>query len=215
MATNYEKGERAFQDHIKNKLPADSIAVDVGARASKIEVDYTNLLASILVNGKVIAIDAVLGDNLEVARQRKNVTVIQAYLSDVSDELIEVRWKDVAGGGSGPPLFDRLIMETKRLDDLVELCDLIKIDVEGHEYRVLKGAENLLTRSRPVLLLEFHPFEACARGGSRRPDSDEKKDLQDLLQAHNYEIYNTVSGIIETDISKIEVISWFICTIRG
>src|SRR5262249_58005565 len=31
----------------------------------------------------------------------------------------------------------------------------IKIDVEGHESAVLRGAKNLLTASRPVLLIEL------------------------------------------------------------
>lgn len=36
-----------------------------------------------------------------------------------------------------------------------EHVDFIKIDVEGAEYDVLRGAENLLARSRPTVLFEF------------------------------------------------------------
>jgi FkbM family methyltransferase len=35
--------------------------------------------------------------------------------------------------------------------------DIIKIDVEGFEYQVLKGCEQTLTRSQPVLFIEIHP----------------------------------------------------------
>ena len=34
---------------------------------------------------------------------------------------------------------------------------LIKIDVEGHEEAVLRGAERLLRRHRPIILFEQHP----------------------------------------------------------
>lgn len=52
-----------------------------------------------------------------------------------------------------------------RLDDWVETArpervDLIKIDVEGAEGRVLSGARRMLRRFRPILITEYNP--ACA-----------------------------------------------------
>lgn len=37
-----------------------------------------------------------------------------------------------------------------------EVVDFIKIDVEGAEYKVLQGAQKLLARCRPTILLEHH-----------------------------------------------------------
>jgi hypothetical protein len=34
--------------------------------------------------------------------------------------------------------------------------DIVQIDVEGAEWEVLRGMENLLTRDRPTLLIELH-----------------------------------------------------------
>lgn len=44
-----------------------------------------------------------------------------------------------------------------RLSQGWDRCDLIKIDVEGGEPRVLRGAGTLLTEHRPLLLVEFLP----------------------------------------------------------
>jgi len=51
---------------------------------------------------------------------------------------------------------DTFEVPTVRLDDLA-LPDpaFVKIDVEGHELAVLRGAERLLKRARPALLLEL------------------------------------------------------------
>jgi FkbM family methyltransferase len=45
------------------------------------------------------------------------------------------------------------------LDEMVdEVVDLVKIDVEGFEGRVLVGAERLLREHRPSLFVEIHPW---------------------------------------------------------
>lgn len=60
----------------------------------------------------------------------------------------------------------------------------LKIDVEGAELRVLRGAENTLRRDRPVLLVEVN--EPCLRraGGSAA-------ELTDALRALDYRLVRT------------------------
>jgi FkbM family methyltransferase len=45
------------------------------------------------------------------------------------------------------------------LDELIgeRRIDLLKIDVEGHEYRALRGARRLLERHRPLIVTEYSP----------------------------------------------------------
>ena len=45
-------------------------------------------------------------------------------------------------------------IKTVRLDDEASKVDFIKIDVEGHEIKVLQGAINLLTNSNAVIFIE-------------------------------------------------------------
>ncbi len=57
--------------------------------------------------------------------------------------------------------------------------DLIKVDVEGAEWDVLKGAENVLIYKRPVLLLSLHPAALANRGET--PD-----EVLDWLKARGF-----------------------------
>lgn len=48
----------------------------------------------------------------------------------------------------------------RRLDDIYKgIVSFMKIDVEGHELEVLKGAENTIKRCNPTILIEIHDFE--------------------------------------------------------
>jgi len=41
---------------------------------------------------------------------------------------------------------------------------VLKIDVEGHEAKVLKGLEPVITRAKPVIFLEIHPARVISSG---------------------------------------------------
>lgn len=56
------------------------------------------------------------------------------------------------------PEIEIIEVVTDTLDNVVprdHQVDLIKIDVEGAEYKVLKGANRILTMSRPTIIFEF------------------------------------------------------------
>jgi hypothetical protein len=65
-------------------------------------------------------------------------------------------------------------VEVRRLDDLLEergvhRVDLIKIDIEGSEYRALRGAARTLLKHKPTLLIELNE-EALQRCQSSASD---------------------------------------------
>jgi len=47
-------------------------------------------------------------------------------------------------------------VEVRRLDDMIDWTDVIKIDVEGFEESVLKGAINILNKCKPEMVIEHH-----------------------------------------------------------
>jgi FkbM family methyltransferase len=74
-----------------------------------------------------------------------------------------------------------------RLDDALgeegAPVSLVKIDVQGHELEVLRGAEALISRHRPALILEHEDdlYRSASEAGQR------KNDLAALLSHLGYE----------------------------
>ncbi len=72
---------------------------------------------------------------------------------------------------------DPIRVPTVRLDDeSLQTVTFLKIDVEGHELAVLQGAEALIARDRPVILVEIN-------GG---PETSHARKVFDLLDAWAY-----------------------------
>lgn len=80
---------------------------------------------------------------------------------------IYASWPLVTEEAVHPKLRGRLLdtsgAQVDTLDGFVEReaigqLDLIKIDVDGHEYPVLKGGAKTLARFRPILLMEMSPY---------------------------------------------------------
>lgn len=68
----------------------------------------------------------------------------------------------------------------QRLDDVQDIKDrsvgLIKIDVEGHEPEVLRGAERTIAHSRPIILIEQDASEI----------TDGSSESLEILKSHKY-----------------------------
>lgn len=78
------------------------------------------------------------------------------------------------------------------LDDLLDELglahiDLIKLDVDGNELEVLRGARTCLQRYGPVLMLELAPYVSAANPG-------EFDGLLELLWGAGYSIFEAANG---------------------
>jgi FkbM family methyltransferase len=86
-------------------------------------------------------------------------------------------------------------VRARRLDDIlkdaaVSRVDAIKIDVEGAEYLVLKGASETLDRYHPVILVEIVERQLQGMGTS-------SKQLIELLRSHGYTPRRSVQDNVE------------------
>jgi FkbM family methyltransferase len=144
--------------YVRQLLPARTKAVDVGAWWGP----WTYWLARSA--DEVVTCEPIphLAAFIESVRP-SNVRVINAALSDRAGEASI--WTPTRGRGTeGVSSLERpereegkaeVSVRVMRLDDLrLEDVGLIKIDVEGHELAVLRGAEDTLVRSRPNLVVE-------------------------------------------------------------
>jgi FkbM family methyltransferase len=114
--------------------------------------------------------------------------------------------EEAAGDGDGPVF-------TVPLQSVDELCaeldfqpDVVKIDVEGYELAVLRGARATLGRYRPPLFLELHPQRLRELGGS-------VGEVVDLLAWLGY-AFRTLGGapLGRRKVEGREAVSRILCT---
>ena len=78
------------------------------------------------------------------------------------------------------------IVQLDTLDNLLNnytKIDLLKIDVEGHEWDVLKGAKNILTKTK-IIVIEIH--------NSNQYKNYSKRKIIDLLENSNFILYKKI-----------------------
>ena len=188
--------EPELRNVLRTVLPVGGIAVDVGAN-----VGWHTLLMARLVGdgGRVFAAEP----NPSV-RQRleehlklngfKQVEVVPYALAD-SDGTVEFYGPEADDAGSGDGHIVEVTgnnrrnifrVESRCIDAIfpatkAERLDLIKIDVEGFEWPVLKGAEQTIARFRPHIVFEYLA-EYASRGGGT-PEL-----LEEFFQKHRYKL---------------------------
>jgi FkbM family methyltransferase len=122
----------------------------------------------------------------------QNVTVNELAISDLAGHATFYLTDESDQNSLIPCEGRRVNVETARLDDYltsrqISHVDVMKIDVEGAEARVLRGASGLLSGDRPpVILLEFNP-PALERGGSS------ENELRGILSGHGYSCHTVTS----------------------
>lgn len=162
---------RAYQPPLSGLLPRiiapGMTFVDVGAN-----LGYFSLLAAQMVGetGTVVAIEP--GERncrllyRSVVRNRlRNVQLHPYAISDRRETLVYLAQGSNGtiaplDADTGGPAGGRLVPAIP-LDDLVaglDRVDVIKLDVEGAEARVLRGAAATLARHRPLVVSEFSPL---------------------------------------------------------
>lgn len=172
---------------LKRLLKRNSSAVDVGAHIGS----FTSLLLQTSPQGKHVAIEASPSKGAWLRKRFPSVDVQSVAISDSNGTAMFQ--EDIKFPGfsrlSAEASNDHCIsysVETRRLDDLLSGrdVDLIKIDVEGLELSVLRGATETIKKCRPPIIFE------CGAEYALRDQGISRRDLYDYLtQELHYSIF--------------------------
>lgn len=171
--------EKDVHDQILGLLRPGDVYVDVGSN-----VGYYAVLASGIVGaaGRVIAIEPapdtakVLEQNVQL-NGAGNATVVSAAAWKETGQ-VHITWPKGVHGFASAVRTDRPVSALVRADSLNRICAdiprirLIKIDVEGAELEVLKGADAILART-DYLIVEL---------------SENVVEVRELLHAASFEV---------------------------
>jgi FkbM family methyltransferase len=162
-----------YERHVVNTTlsflrPGDT-AYDVGANVGYITLAMARAVGP---SGHVVACEA---DPVSAQVLRANVSdnglstvsVVEAAVSDHTGDVEFARWPHYSlighiAGESEPSDATMVTVQAVRLDDLLDSHPaprVVKIDVEGAEAAVLRGACTLLRSARPFVLVEVRSTE--------------------------------------------------------
>lgn len=188
-----------------NCLKDKSVVFDVGAN-----IGYTTLLFSKKCPaGKIISIEPseklykIFTAQLNL-NENKNVTPLNIGLGE-KRKTARLYQVNEYNSGMNRVLEDSNSqipsenIEIKTLDDLLaelqlETVNAIKIDVEGYEYNILKGAYKTLKTKQPILLIEIDDFNLKQQQAS-------PKDIFRLLFELNYSVF-LADTMLSLDLTK-------------
>jgi len=165
----YSGNEPLHHKRFKEILKNDSIVIDIGANWG-LHTLYTSKLVGKI--GKVIAIEpfspAFRELKWHIAENAcQNVVALNIAIGEFDGE-IKMLTKDESAEGvvadcanKADTFLNEFLVKQQRLDTVVrelalDRVDLIKVDVEGAENNVLKGAEQVVDKFRPIFIIDLH-----------------------------------------------------------
>ncbi len=177
-----------------------SVAFDVGANVGLISLTLAERVGP---DGQVVAFEALpanvdrLNANLALNDSGRRVRVESVAVGDASGQAAFLVHRSGGmgklGGSAGRAevYSDQITVPVVSLDDYVypqghPAPSVVKIDVEGGEGMVLKGADRLLSERRPTLLIELHGPEAAS-------------SVWEQLMRHDYTVRELSKGLPQVD----------------
>jgi FkbM family methyltransferase len=161
--------ERRIQDVLKQVITRRSNCVDIGCHFGSM----LSVICRLAPEGHHVAFEAIPDKVRFLRRKFPDVDLMETALSDEAKTVtfyinrLASGFSGLARHGKGD--FEEIRVPTARLDDVLprdRRFDFVKIDVEGAELLVLRGAAAVLSRDQPVILFECGPSGPVAFGYS-------------------------------------------------
>jgi hypothetical protein len=188
-------------DICKSFLKEDGIVIEVGAHIGT----HTVPISKMCKRGIVFSFEMqrlifqILNSNVMLNHCPNVCTYMEAVSNENKyDSLGDVDYfnlKDINSGNfnlnqlkaeKGYPI--NIISLDEKFKNLYKL-DLIKIDAEGHEVSILKGAMNLINKFKPLILTEF--------------DVKNKEEIIELLPNYNFEDVSNTYKVLDTEVKNL------------
>ena len=189
---DYEKDTFEF---INKEIRTGMTILDIGAHIGVLAVPLANKVG---LKGKVYAFEPT-PTTLKVLRKTvsinnaKNISVEPYALADTKGKLVFYTSDNKVDNSNSlvnNHRIDRketsIEVDVTTVDDFVHShnisnVDFIKIDVEGAELRLLKGAATTVSRDRPKMVLSMHP-------ASIKNFGDSSEEIWNFLKGYGYRI---------------------------
>jgi FkbM family methyltransferase len=162
----------------------DHVFVDVGAHIGSVIADVLHHVP----DAGVIAVEAVPEKAEALRRKFPKATIHACAVSEEEGEtsffVDELRPGYSSLAARDESQMREIRVQIHRLDDLVPddaAVDLVKVDVEGAELGVLRGAESLFARCRPTVI-----FESGNKSGARLGFT--REGLFRWFDEHDYDV---------------------------
>jgi len=181
---------------VERTLGPGDVFVDVGAN-----VGFFSMIAAARVgaSGRVLAIDADPRALAQLERNvrlngRETITILPVAASDRAGTLRftiaeQLGWSTAVADFPHRPAIDTVTVPARPLDEIVaeelpggRAVRLVKIDVEGHEASVLRGARELIAARRTTFIVESNYLGLAAQGFT-------VADLVAPFAEHGYAVY--------------------------
>ncbi len=157
---------------LKNNIQKGNVVLEIGANIGAHSLIMANLVGN---NGHVIAVEPTqyaidkLKMNISLNSNISNITLIEKVISDseTSDEdTFNSDWKKNSEQSPHKISFksttvDKLVKEFK-----LNRVDLLKIDVDGYDFKVLKGAKETIRNYKPTIFVELCEYTLQKKGES-------------------------------------------------
>ncbi len=169
------RDQKHINEILGRLITKEANVIDVGANRGEFMSDFVRRAP----NGTHFAFEPVPGLAADLVEMFPRVTVMNAAVSDAVGETdFHVVENNPALSGiarrvdlASSDIIRQITVPLVRLDDVIpheQKIDFIKIDVEGAELNVFRGARTLIRRTRPHILFE-HGLgpAACYQANSR------------------------------------------------
>ena len=161
-----------LKEFLKEKLPNsyDLALIDIGANIGNHSIFFSELFKKIYAFEPNPLTYEILKINSNFNVRKKNISTYKLGLSDKQGKaFFQINRLNM---GSSRIIYpknnnlnseDIIEIEISYADKIEELkkenIGCIKIDIEGHEFRTLIGAENIIKRNKPIIIIEQNKLE--------------------------------------------------------